>query len=546
MREEAMSRGSVSNLKSIEKNSLRYDIPASFVVFLVALPLCLGIALASGAPLFSGIIAGIIGGIIIGSFSGSQISVSGPAAGLTIIVATAIKDLNSFEAFLFAVALSGVFQIIFSLLRAGSLSNYIPNSVIKGMLAAIGIVIILKQIPHALGRDGHYEGDFDFFLEPDVASNTLTDILHALYSLNLEAVIITVMSIIVLLSWEKSFIKKRAWLSMIPAPLLVVILGIIINESFKYFFTDFYLKAEDGHLVTLPIVENFGAFFKQFSFPDFSAWANIKIYKTAFTLALVGSIETLLSIEASDKLDTYRRISDGNKELRAQGLGNIISGLIGGLPITSVIVRSTANVYAGARTRKSTVLHGVLLLLSVILIPRLLNYVPLASLASILIVIGYKLTSIKIYRKIYNNGIDQFLPFLFTIFGIVFIDLLAGVAIGMLVGIFFVIRVNQKSAISVVSEDNYFLVRFKKDLSFINKIELKNTLAALPHNCKVIIDATNSRWIDKDIYDLISDFEEAAQFKDISLEYRHYFDKVQSLQQGQLLYGKLQKVVARQ
>jgi len=535
-----------NRLGPIERNSFKYDLPAAFVVFLVALPLCLGIALASGAPLFSGIIAGIIGGVVIGTLSGSQVSVSGPAAGLTIIVATAITSLGSFEAFLLAVAISGLFQIVFSFLRAGSLSNYIPSSVINGMLAAIGIVIILKQIPHALGRDDRYLGDFDFFFEPEVASNTLTDIMRAALSLNSEAVIITILSIILLILWDKPIIKKRAYLSAIPGPLLVVVLGIIINESFKYIFHDFYLKAEDGHLVALPAVESIGAFFKQFSRPDISLWLEPKIYSAAFTIALVGSIETLLSIEASDKLDTFRRISDGNKELRAQGVGNLLSGLIGGLPITSVIVRSTANVYAGARTRKSAVLHGVFLLLSVILVPQVLNLVPLASLASILMVIGYKLTSIKIYKKTYANGIDQFLPFICTVIGIVFIDLLAGVAIGLLVGLFFVIRINQKSAITMVEDNNYFLIKFKKDMSFINKIELKKNLAMLPHECKVIIDANNSRYIDKDIYDVLEDFAESAQFRQIHIEYRHYFDKVQTLQQGQPLYGKLQKALARQ
>jgi MFS superfamily sulfate permease-like transporter len=533
-------------LEAIEKDSLRYDLPASFVVFLVALPLCLGIALASGAPLFSGVIAGIIGGVIIGSLSGSQISVSGPAAGLTIIVASSIKTLGSFESFLLAVVLSGIFQIIFSFLRAGSLSNYIPNSVIKGMLAAIGIVIILKQIPHALGRDDRYLGDFDFFREPEVASNTLLDIVSAVLSLNLEAVIITCLSILLLIAWDKNFIKKRAFLSLIPAPLLVVLLGIIINEGFRYFFVDFYLKAEDGHLVNLPTVENFNAFFMQFSFPDFSAYKNLKIYSVAFSIALIASIETLLSIEASDKLDTYKRISDGNKELRAQGFGNCISGLIGGLPITAVIVRSTANIYAGARTRKSAVLHGFLLLLSVIFIPALLNRIPLASLASILIVIGYKLTSVKIFAKVFKSGVDQFLPFLCTVIGIVFIDLLAGVALGMLVGIFFVIRINQKSAISIVNDGDFFLIRFKKDLSFINKIELKNTLATIPSRCRLIIDATQATWIDKDIYDLVADFAESAHFREIHIEYRHYFDKAQTLQQGLFIYEKLQRTLARQ
>lgn len=536
-----MRPGFPLNIKLKFSSSLKYDLSAGLVVFLVALPLCLGIALASGAPLFSGIIAGVIGGLIIGFFSGSEVSVSGPAAGLTVIVVASIQKLQTFEVFLLAVAISGIIQVGFSILRTGFLANYIPNSVIKGMLAAIGIVIILKQIPHALGRDDRYEGDFDFFFEPEVASNTFFDIVRSVLSLNPEALLISLLSIALLLWWDSPSAKKYPWLNFVPAPLLVVILGACLNEAFGYFFHDFYLKAQDGHLVSLPVSEGIAGFFAQFRLADFSAWQNPQVYVVALTIALVGSIETLLSIEASDKLDKFRRISDLNKELAAQGLGNFISGIIGGLPITSVIVRSSANAYAGARTRVSTIFHGILLLSCVALIPQILNYIPLASLAAVLIVIGYKLNKVEIYKNAYKSGLDQFIPFVFTILGIVFIDLLTGVFIGFVLGICFVVRTNHYSAITMVNNDNFYLLRFNKDLTFINKTELKQKLVRLPNDTNVIIDGTNASWLDKDIYDVVLDFAESAKFKNIKIEYRHFFAKERSLQRRQMIDGKLQK-----
>ncbi len=531
------------NLRNDYFSNLKSDLPAGLVVFLVALPLCLGIALASGAPLFSGIIAGIIGGVVVSLISGSEMSVSGPAAGLAVIVATAITNLGSFRIFLLAVAISGVIQLVLGFLRAGVIGNYVPNAVIKGMLAAIGVVIILKQIPHALGRDQHYEGDFDFFFEADVTSNTLMDIVKALYSANVEAVIITLVSLAVLILWERPALRKYSFFKLVPAALIVVILGILMNETFKVFFADFYLKAADGHLVTLPEGSGFGAFFQQFTTPDWSAFKNKQVYSTALTLAIVGSIESLLSVEATDKLDPQRRISSTNQELKAQGIGNLISGLIGGLPITAVIVRSTANVYAGAKTRVSAFVHGVFLCICVMLIPGLLNRIPLASLAAILFVIGYKLTKFELYKKMYHSGLEQFLPFIVTVVAIVFTDLLNGVLIGLVVGIFFVIRTNHHSALTLVNQGNYYLLRFNKDLSFVNKTELKDKLASIPPSTYLIIDGTKATFIDNDIYDVVADFQESAKYSNIQLELKHFESKSQHYRRNSR--GKLQKALAR-
>lgn len=526
------------------RNNLKYDLPAGLVVFLVAVPLCLGIALASGAPLFAGLIAGLVGGIVIGLLSGSDISVSGPAAGLAVIVATAIQSLGSFRVFLLAVAISGVIQIIIGFLRAGVFGHYVPNSVIKGMLAAIGVVIILKQIPHALGRDADYEGDFDFFLTLAGTSNTLFDIVRAIYSASPTAVLISAISIVILAGWERPALQRHKFFRLAPAPLFVVIIGVLINEACRVWLTGYYLRAEDGHLVTMPVASGVGDFLGQFTLPDWSAWSNRQVWLTAATLAVVGSIETLLSIEASDKLDPYRRISDTNRELKAQGIGNLLSGLIGGLPVTSVIVRSSANVYAGARTRMSAIVHGLLLLISVVAIPRLLNLIPLACLAAILLLVGYKLTKIGLYQKMYRAGFDQFLPFIITVVAIVFTDLLTGITIGLVVGFFFVIRTNHHSSITLVSQDNYYMVRFNKDVSFINKNELKEKLMQIPANAIVIVDGTRATYIDSDIYDVIVDFEQNAKYRNIEVELKHFYSKSQNYRRGGI-DGKLQKAAAR-
>ncbi|MEE4277894.1 MAG: SulP family inorganic anion transporter [Halieaceae bacterium] len=502
--------------------SAKRDIPAGIVVFLVALPLCLGIALASGAPLFSGVIAGVIGGLVVSLLSGSELSVSGPAAGLAVIVASAIASLGSFEAFTVAVMLSGFVQLIFGLLRAGMIGDYIPNSVIKGMLAAIGIVIFLKQIPHALGYDRDYLGD-EAFLQSDQL-NTFTTLIEAFSNLSIAAVTISAVSLLLLLLWERPFMKRMAWTGIIPAPLLVVIGGVIINEAFGVWSPELKLRSSE-HLVTLPVASSPADFFSMFSLPDFGNALNPEVWIVAATIALVGSIETLLCIEATDKLDPEKRISDTNRELRAQGIGNTISGLLGGLPITSVIVRSSANVYAGARTRLSSFVHGLVMIVAVAFLAALLNRIPLAALASILLVVGYKLASRRIIMDMWSRGAADFIPFFVTVVAIVFTDLLTGICIGFLAGIFFVVRSNYHAAITVVREGDNLLMRFGKDMSFVNKAALKRALRRIPDNAFLIVDGTKSLYVDGDIYETIREFETAAGYRGIRLEYHNFFDK---------------------
>jgi len=510
-----------SSLQQGILSNLRYDLPASLVVFLVAVPLCLGIALASGAPLFAGIVAGIVGGIVVGILSGSEISVSGPAAGLAVIVATSIEKLGSFEVFLVAVCLSGVIQLVLGYLRAGIIGNYFPSSVITGMLTAIGIVIILKQVPHAVGWDKDYEGDFGFF-ESD--SNTFLTLFNSLRAVQPAALVIMVFSLSLLAAWEIPKIKKHKVLKLIPAPLLVVMLGIFINELFKSFAPDLALTSTEGHLVTLPTVP-ISELPNHLSSPDFSALLKKDVYIVALTLAVVGSLETLLSIEAADKLDPFKRISDTHRELKAQGIGNFISGLLGGLPLTAVIVRSSANVYAGARTRTSTIVHGLLLLFSVLLMPNLLNLIPLASLACVLIMVGYKLAHYALFVRMYQSGRDVFLPFIVTVIAVVFTDLLIGIAIGSMVGLFFVLRANHHSATILVNDGDMYLLKFNKDMSFVNKAELKTALAHIPDNARLYIDGTRAMFIDHDIYDIINDFQSSAPLRGIQVELKNFHGK---------------------
>lgn len=512
-------------------HNFQHDIPAGLVVFLVALPLCLGIALASGAPLLGGVIAGIIGGTVVTFFSRSELSVSGPAAGLTVIVATAIQHLGSYPNFLVAVILAGVLQLGFSYMRAGVLGDYVPSSVIRGMLAAIGIVIILKQIPHALGRDTSFEGNFSF-LEPSGRANTFSEIARSVASANPEAVIIALVSIGILLFWEIPRVQRYRFFKLVPAPLVVVTLGILLNELFRASFTDFYLRAEDGHLVQLPLIGNTSTFLGGLSFPTFTALANPEIYTTAMTLAIVASLETVLSLEAVDKLDPYKRISDTNRELQAQGIGNIVSGFLGGLPMTSVIVRSSANVYAGGRTRMAALMHGIFLLVAVIFLAPVLNLLPLASLAAILILVGYKLTRLELFRQMFRAGREQFLPFLVTVLAVVFTDLLMGIGIGLCVGMFYVIRTNHQLAVTLVNVDNYYLLRFTKDMTFINKSELKKKLSRIPNDTILLIDGSKARFIDADIYDTIAEFAQSATFRNIDIEYKNFEAKEIQIQAG--------------
>ena len=492
------------------------NLSASIVVLLVALPLCLGIALASGAPLFSGIIAGVVGGIVVGLLSGSQLSVTGPAAGLTAIVAVAILKLQVYEAFLLAVVLAGIMQVALGYLKAGVIGDYIPNAVIKGMLAAIGLILIMKQFPHLVGYDANFEGD-ETFAQAD-QNNTLSAIYTALNTITPTAVIIGLGSIILLAVWEKPFIKKNKLLQFVPGPLVVVILAIIINSTIEQLSG--IASLESKHLVSLPIAHSTTEFISFFTLPNFSFITNAQVWISAVTLAIVASLETLLGIEAVDKLDPLKRVTPTNRELKAQGFGNIVSGLIGGLPLTSVIVRSSANVSAGGKTKQSTIFHGILLLLCAALIPGLLNKIPLSALAGILIFTGYKLAKITLFKEFYQKGLNQFIPFCVTIIAILFTDLLIGISIGIAVSMIFIIRSNFKTAVLVVNDNNNYLIRFKKDVSFLNKPIIKSELELVPENANLVIDVARAEYIDKDVIDEVNSFLYHAHLKNIKVALR--------------------------
>jgi MFS superfamily sulfate permease-like transporter len=502
--------------------NFKYDLPASVVVFLVALPLCLGIALASGAPMFAGIIAGVVGGIVIGSLSGSNLSVSGPAAGLTTIVIASIHDLGSFQAFLCAVVIGGALQFLMGVLRAGTIGHFFPAAVIKGMLSAIGLILILKQVPHAFGWDRDYEGDESFF--QDDGENTFTELLRALDFVTPGAVVIGLISIVILILWDKPFLKRYKFFQMVPGPLVVVLTGVFLNILYPVIAPGLAIRQE--HLVSLPVAANANEFLGFLSFPDLSALNNPKVYTIAITLALVASLESLLSIEAADKLDEFKRITSLNRELRSQGIGNIVSGLIGGLPITAVIVRTSANINAGARTKLSTIVHGTFLLLTVALIPTVLNLIPLSALAGILIMTGYKLTKPSLYVEMYRKGWSQFLPFIVTIIAILFTNLLIGIFIGIAVGLYFVLKTNFHEAIAIVKHDNNYLLRLNKDVSFLNKAILRRTFERIPKGANLIIDGGSSQFIDADIVETIQDFVLNAPSRNIQVEVKKSYSSV--------------------
>jgi MFS superfamily sulfate permease-like transporter len=506
--------------EKIGKDHMRFDAAAGLVVFLVALPLCMGIALASGAPLLAGLVAGVVGGIVVGALSGSDVSVAGPAAGLTVIVATAIQNLGSYSAFLTAVVIAGLFQILFGLLRLGAVADYVPTSVIKGMLAAIGIVIVLKQIPHALGRDLDFEADMSF-IEPGGKENSLSAIIKAILSASGPAIIISVLSLVILLRWDKDVASRVKALKFIPAPLIVVLLGVALNELFRVSTSSFFLKGQDGHLVLLPSIGSPADLLRELHRPAWSMFRDQRVYSTGLTLAAVASLESLLSLEAAQKLDPYKRIVSPHRELLAQGAGNIVSGILGGLPVTSVVVRTSANVYAGGRTRWATIIHALFLLCAFLFLVALLNRVPLAALAAVLIVVGLKLTPPSLFREMWHEGYESFLPFIVTVLAIVFTDLLTGVIIGLGIGVFFVMRINSRAAITVVSEKNYFLLRFNKDINFIHKAELKEKLARIPDGATLIIDGTRALHLDRDTFDVLDDFKQTARFKDITVELKN-------------------------
>lgn len=523
---------------------LNKDIPAGLVVFLVALPLCLGIALASGAPMFSGIIAGIVGGIVVGSLSGSPLGVSGPAAGLAVIVADGIRDLGTnaagdfdmmigFKAFLVAGLIAGVIQIILGFLKAGIIGYYFPSSVIKGMLAGIGITLILKQIPHALGWDKNPEGAWDFYQSD--GHTTFSEIGYAFANFSTGAVVITVVSIGLLILFQQKFIKQNKVLGLIPGPLLAVLGGILLNEVFKLYMPDLMLVNEtamlDGlevtnnHLVNIKSADAGLPYYGLITFPDWSILSNPKIYMIGFTMAIVASLETLLCVEATDKLDPQKRTTPTNRELLAQGTGNVVSSLIGGLPVTQVIVRSSANISSGGQTKSSAVIHGIFLAAFVLLLPGLLNMIPLSCLAAILLMVGYKLANAGLFKSMYQNGMSQFLPFIVTIVMIIVTNLLWGIVIGLVVSIFFIIKRSYENALYSNFEESEhdglheLTIEFGEVVSFFNKGHLHKKLNELEEGSKVRIDCSKNKHMDFDILDLFEDFIDNAKSKNIEVEF---------------------------
>ncbi len=502
------------NKHSIFSN-VRGDLASGLVVFLVALPLCLGIALASGAPLFSGIVSGVIGGVVVGILSNSSLSVTGPAAGLTAIVLTAITDLGGFDIFLVAVILAGLIQIALGFLKAGSFSNYFPTSVIEGMLAAIGIIIILKQIPHAFGHDIDNEGDF-FYIEKS-GHSTFDTLIESINYIHTGALLIALLSLAILILWEK--VPALRNIKVIPGALVVVVVvSILLNEFFIQSGSNLAIVTQN-HLVSLP---SFGEIQKGFALPNFAELANEKVWIVAVTIAVVASIETLLCIEATDKLDPFKRFTDTNRELKAQGIGNILSGLLGGLPMTSVVVRSSANINSGGRTKLATIFHGVLLFTFALSIPFILNKIPLAALAAVLLMVGYKLAKPSVFVHLWKNGYSQFIPFIITVIAVVRIDLLKGVGIGLAVSIIFILYQNLKIAYSFKKESfhdgDIITIKLAQEVSFLNKAAIKTTLGQIPHGSKLVIDASHTKYIDFDVVELIKDFRNVTvKDKDITL-----------------------------
>ncbi len=490
----------------MEQNSsfsqnIKKNFFSGLIVFLVALPLCLGIAQASHAPLFAGIVSGVIGGIVVGFLSGSNLSVTGPAAGLTAIVLAAITKFNAFDIFLCSVIIAGAVQLLLGFLKAGRIANFMPSSVIEGMLAGIGLTIIIKQVPDAIGfvknkTDEMVDADDGFLM------NTIT---NSLNHIEIAAVIIAAIGLLVLILWQTKALKK---LQMIPAGLIVVLLGILTNTLLKG--NNSALALDSTHLVSLPVANTFSEFLGQFTLPDFAGFKDPHVWETGLIIAIVASIETLLCIEATDKLDPHKRFTSTDRELKAQGIGNILSGFMGGLPMTSVIVRSSANINAGARSKASTIIHGVLLLVCAASIPILLNMIPKASLAAILIFTGYKLCKPSVFVHMWKGGWTQFMPFVLTATAVVSLDLLKGVGLGLLISIFYILRQNARIPYyfqrSSFSNGELIKITLAQEVSFLNKASIKETLDHIPEGSNVIIDASHTQYIDFDVLDLITDF----------------------------------------
>ncbi|MBF9237342.1 SulP family inorganic anion transporter [Hymenobacter sp. BT683] len=503
--------------------SLGQDAPAGLVVFLVALPLCLGISLASGAPLLAGVVAGIVGGVLVSWLSGSAVSVTGPAAGLTTIVLSAISTLGSWPAVLTATAIAGVFQIIMGLGRGGIIALYFPAAVIRGMLAAIGIILILKQIPHFLGADSDYFEDLNF--SQIDGYNSFSAISAALKSLSVGSVMVGFVALGLMLLWDRPAVRRQPWARLVPGALVAVLASVAINQLLKAVVPSLQVRPE--HLVTLPVVSSLQQLIGEMTFPDFSALKRPATYGVALTIALVASLETLLSVEAVDNLDPHKRHTPTNRELMAQGGGNLVSGLLGGLPVTAVIVRSSANIDAGGQTRMSSFIHGLLLLASLLFLSSILNLIPLSALAAVLLLVGYKLTKPALYRKQWRLGREQFIPFIITIVAVLFTDLLKGVSIGLVLGFFFILRDNSKAG-SYLARDhaedsddpNFMHLRLPEHVSFLNKASIVTTLEQLPAGSRVVLDGSRSHVIDNDVLEALEAFRQAAPARGIELEMR--------------------------
>jgi MFS superfamily sulfate permease-like transporter len=522
--------------------NLRHDLPASLVVFLVATPLCLGIALASGAPLFAGIIAGIVGGIIVGSVSGSAVGVSGPAAGLAVIVLEAIGRLGAWETFLLAVVVAGVVQVALGFLRAGIIGYYFPSSVIKGMLAGIGLTIILKQLPHAVGYGQPPQGSMAYAAAE--GASALARLLQPFTQIHPGALLVTLVSLAILLAWDTDAVKRFKVSLWVQGPLVAVATGVVLNA----FFTARWpaMAIDPARLVQLPVPDSWSAMASLVTVPDFSQVGNLAVYATGLTIAVVASLETLLCVEATDRLDPLRRVTPTDRELKAQGLGNIVSGLIGGLPVTQVIVRSSANIHSGARTKVSAIAHGVLLLVAALLVPRVLNLIPLATLAAILFTVGYKLAKPALWVSMYRLGWYQFLPFAVTIVGILLTDLLVGIALGMAVAIFFILLTNYRNPYFVDARPHkpgeVIRIQLSEDVSFLNRANIMRTLNEIPEGARVEIDATRTASIDHDVYEIIREFEQRARDEGIDL----HIHGLSALRQDNDSMRRVQRVIRRE
>lgn len=488
------------------KENFKHDLKSSLVIFLIALPLCIGIAVASQTPVISGLVAGIIGGLVTGFLSRSQVSVSGPAAGMVVVVISALTYLGGFSALLLALFISGLIQILFGVLKFGDLGNYIPTSVVKGMLSGIGVIFIVKQVPHLFGYDSEYLGG-------DVLTLSIFN-----GSIHYGAIIIGVISLSILWLSNKSSKNEKSFFSFLPAPIVVVVVAILVNKAFSMWFPQLYL--DGSHVVNINYRGGVSQFIGELTFPDWSVITNYKIYLAAIFIALMTSIETLINIEASDRSDVFRRYTSKNRELVAQGVGNSLSGLLGGLPITSVVVRTNLNISSGAQTQLSTVLHGLWLLVAAIFLANFLGIIPVASISAILLTLGWKMASVKSFKKMKNKGKNQFVPFVVTVLGIVFLNLLWGILIGLFVSFVYILRSKSVKAMVLVNEGNHYLLRFYKDVSFLNKPILTRLLKSVPAHSKLLLDGGHGTYIDADIIDLLEDFLETAKLRHIDVEIR--------------------------